>query len=456
MHKIQILMICPTGNVPRGQYLHWVWKWVSAQIIRLIACEPCAKVSFNNRREKCEDREKNPINVIHFSSKQKRAYIIFSLPTSLLTRKMSLPTSLLTRKCPTYIPNYSKSTPPPVKFYRDRACSGTKWEVHPNKSSKTPSPMDDNSVTSVQVPPNVKLTMYQNKDYEGERKTFNSGNHYPLDWWNDTVSSYKVSSIVPHSTWLKNCCLGKTSPASDCSNFRDENGADCKSLLDAHCRLKKNFFSSDCKRWLQNLNSQRKNDIARAVCTGGGGVENFKWGGSPTYSPTAKTYSPTAPTAPTSATPESYTLNSAEKEWCACFIARDLPPELENDMAIKAMWPCLDPVCNDSTLSLQPYQKSCPNTLNICKQSDITTKMSESDIGAQRIANECGNVNIGQPAPAPAPAPAPPADRVGAGAGGETGLSTGMKIGVGVGGGVLLLIIVILIVVVLKKKKIKR
>jgi hypothetical protein len=174
---------------------------------------------------------------------------------------------------------------------------------------------------------------------------------------NDNISNIQVRLKIPHHDWLAKCCTGQISPSSTCVNFADSAGPDCKTLMRKHCTASNaNFFGTECKRWTQNQNDDLKNVMGREMC------------------PKAKT-------------PE-------EKDWCACFIPRDIPPELENDLAIKALWPCLDPACNDSTKSLQPYMKSCPNTLSICEQEDITTKLSESELGNQRITNECGNINI--------------------------------------------------------------
>jgi len=187
---------------------------------------------------------------------------------------------------------------------------------------------------------------------------------------NDSISEIRVDSIRPHSEWLRDCCLGKISPVSSCANFANPNGQDCISVLSDHCSNPKNFFTADCKRWVSNLNDAQRNNIANAAC-------------------------------PSATTDE-------EKDWCACYLLKDIPPELEKDDVMRGLWACLDPVCNNSSKSLQPFGKDCPSSLTLCNQRDIVTKLGSSEIGSQRLANECGNISLPDTSPTGPMGPAAP------------------------------------------------
>lgn len=340
-------------------------------------------------------------------------------------REMSV--TLVTGCDPKVPPNYDRNTPPSAYFY-EHNCTDRMRRLAVRAGQKMVHPavvnagMNDN-VTSVVIPPNTTATIYADRCMQTgdagqckHQRQLGPGQYYlPNEKYtsgagmNDNMTEVKVDSIKPHQEWLKDCCFGKVSPASDCANFGNPNSADCIGLITEWCSNKGNFYTADCRRWMQNLGDAQRNSIARSVC--------------------------------------SQASSPQEKEWCACFIPRDIPPEFEGDTAIKALWPCLDPVCNDATKALQPYEKNCPNTLNICKQTDIVTKLQGSDVGSTRIANECGQIKLGGGGGDTTAAAAPRSSETTA-----TKSKTPLIVG-GVAGGVILILLIIVIVLAVRGKR---
>lgn len=258
---------------------------------------------------------------------------------------------------------WNPNSPAPVFAWENSGCSGN-FLIAPVDKTTTPW----FGVTTVYIPGNTEAKMCHPPPWTSACKTLGPGiydlqmqAYSPGATMNDRVASITPKNKVPHKQWLADCCFEKNTKG--CLNYTKPDGPDCLKLLEEHCGKKENFFGTDCRTWLENLNDSRRNRIARTACS-------------------------------QASTPE-------EKDLCACFIPRDIPPEFEGDMAIRALWPCLDPVCNDVNKALQPYQKNCPSTLNICKQTDIVTKLQDSEVGSTRIANECGQVKIGAAANAP-------------------------------------------------------
>ena len=297
--------------------------------------------------------------------------------------------------CPNFVPAaYDSNTPAPAKFYDRALCVNDptynrSMEVHPGQTRLYVDQPGlpglgslgwDNAISSAVVPPNTSVTVYadqclnpNHKDFPGQpctKHTFGPGRydhlgHIPYGEGRDpnhhmdnNITEIVVNNIVPHKTWLTNCCLGKVAPVSDCANFANRSGSECKNLLRVHCSDPNNFFQTGCKEWMQELDAELKNTVAKEVC--------------------------------------SKATTNAQKEWCACWDLSEIPEEYKGDPAIERLWPCLDPVCNNTTKALQPYRKNeiCPSVLTICNQRDITTKLAESEIGTQRLENSCGNVYL--------------------------------------------------------------
>lgn len=338
--------------------------------------------------------------------------------------------------CVPVVPSsYNKDEYPRAYFY-EHACNGPQRYIGVRSAGDEVVIQDmgrnhlNDRITTVVIPPNAEAIMYADacitQMRQGGASTGGNCRHKKVlgkgKWdlraqrydsgsgMNDNISEVKVNFKKPHKQWLTDCCFGKVTPASDCANFSDPNGADCINLITEHCSQKGNFYTADCRRWVQNLSDARRNDIARQVC--------------------------------------SQASSPQEKEWCACFIPRDIPPELEHDQSIRALWPCLDPTCNDATKALQPFQKNCPTTLNICNQTDIVTKLQESDVGNQRITNECGQIKLGEgsgggggSSSGGGSSPMAPAAAATETKGSKTPLIVG-----GVAGGVILILLIVVIV----------
>ena len=278
-------------------------------------------------------------------------------------------------------------------------------------------PMNRNNAKWTFIPTGTDVETYfleDQKDHLNMMAGDNNDNSVYLQaHQNRPNAMWKVSYMTPRNGCVlskvpMDCCFQRRS-GQQCGNYQNPRSAECANLLRDYCSQPSNFFGPDCKQWVQNLNDGLKNTIGESVCT--------------------------------------KASTKAEKDWCSCFIPKDIPPELKDDKAIVALWPCLDPVCNDATQSLQPFNKSCPTTLTICQQKDITTKLAQSELGSQRILNQCGNININAPPdPATAPSATAPTPVLT-----TTAPTVDKRLIIGVGVGVGILIFVILLVLILKR-----
>lgn len=251
-------------------------------------------------------------------------------------------------------------------------------------------PQFSNRISSIVVPPNTFVRVGDRPGaaipgplvLNSKTKTFGPG-MYPdlrLQFWNDggnmenQIQSIHVTTgpEVDHKEWLRKCCSGQISPSSDCANYADPKGPDCQNLMRAYCtETPTAFFGSNCKSYLQGLESSLVNDVAAQMCK-------------PPYQ------------------------NQAQLDWCACYDISTAPTDISQ--TAQAFWPCLQQKCNDSSKALQRYPKDCPTTLTMCEQREIMTELSKSALGSQTVQNACGNINLGgSPSGSPAPAPTPPA-----------------------------------------------
>jgi len=341
---------------------------------------------------------------------------------------------------------------PQVQLWQDAYCTGGTNVIDPVGG---PNQYDDlyslpnvghNTITSMIIPPNVNLEVKDRYDSANVlwnnlsanknqfwATRFGPGTYGTLDQqpvpskcincnqpdqnlnWNDRIYGAKATVTMPWNQFLTNCCLGKVSPSGQCQNFADPNGSDCQNLmLTQYCNNPVNFFSSDCKQYMQEASKKdaRVNSVANAQC------------------PSAK--------------------SQTDKDWCSCFDISTAPANLSAEA--QAIWPCMQQACNDPTRSLQPFNKSCPSTLTICQQDNIKTELSQSTVGAQAIQNACGNINLGAPAPSPSSASKAPSPSIASAPATATGMSATTMGLIGGGIGLLLIIAIIIIIMMMKKK----
>jgi hypothetical protein len=180
----------------------------------------------------------------------------------------------------------------------------------------------------------------------------------------------------------------------------------------AYCDNPANFFSAQCKEWIQGTaQDQIRNEIAGRQCAG-------------------------------SADP-----------WCGCFSVK-VPPEWQGDVTKTALLRCLDSKCEggNNPAALKPYNLVCPTSYVDCQQKDIQLKLIESGIDQAVVQNKCGNIDLGGGSPSPSGSPSPgapaPSPSALSGLTGNKNLMYGL-----IAGGVFVFILIIVLIIMAGKKK---
>lgn len=300
-----------------------------------------------------------------------------------------------------YVPSsYALTQPPAALFFNDHNClegGGGSFALRPGE--RVPDLHQymggkNDLISSIVVPPNVVVQVWRDGNYTGATTVLSAGVYPHLgnvrynapnenEHLDDNISSIQVRPVEEHREFLRKCCFGQTTGV--CANFTNPYGADCQGLLGipGDCNSREAFFNNtNCRRWIQGLDSPLKNEFGTTYC------------------------------------PQAVT--QGERDYCACFLARDFPPEWEsspNVAILKAQWPCLDATCNDATKSLQPYNKNCPSTLTICSQAEVRTAIESGSVKNQTVQNACGNLFLGGQTQVPTTLPPtlPPASLPGTG-----------------------------------------
>lgn len=332
----------------------------------------------------------------------------------------------------TYSPiSYNPGDPPSALFMNDHYCTeggNGSWAAKAGTSNPDLSAMGRNDlISSLVVPPNTYVDVYRDNNFTGAKKTFGPGVYPHMgferydtatgDHLDDNITSYKVytNPSLTHNNFLRDCCLGRITPSSTCANYAKTDSTDCQSLMEPICTASRDvFFDSGCRGWLQNVNTATRNRVASAMC------------------------------------PFASTTN--EKEWCACFTPRDLPPEYATNQGIKALWACMDQTCNDATKALQPFDKNCPTTTTICNQQEIKTAYTNSSVKNNTVQNACGNIYLNDQKNTPPPVAPPDASAEISTKPTTNPLLSPIKI-ITIVAVILLIIVVITTVIAMKKKK---
>lgn len=241
--------------------------------------------------------------------------------------------------------------------------------------------------TSMIIPPNMMLKTFKSGYYQPRNRkdgtwentpglVYGPGIYGDLDKespfrWSQDDNAFRVRRFKHWNRFTKDCCNGK-GDARACASLSEKYGRPCVDKMTTTCRGPM-FFTPECEEWLSSYESQERNVIAREECNKEG-------------------------------------LTDQQKEWCSCFITRDIPPEFANDAVINAYWPCLNQVCNDSSRSLQRFGGKCPGSIAVCNNRDFTAALSKSKVGTLKLQNECGNINIGTGGDKPSPTGPSPTD----------------------------------------------
>lgn len=312
----------------------------------------------------------------------------------------------------------NSSNQPGVMFYRRKNCdtdgpyfSRTSTTDIPDLSERTfNNKKFQNNLSSIVVPPNRSVRIYDKVNYEGKYANLDKGPHAKLSNYglNDDVSSFKIFSRGSWDDHILDCCLQKNN-SNDCGDYYTSTSK-CSNVMDNYFnkydldKLAKKYGQSRFVRWknkikdvfMQKLN---KDSDAKLRCCQNDSKFNKDlcgnyWG---------STHDGSC---------DSLLIDYCGNNWknderCGCLLPRSEYESNVYDMGVE----CLDGRCTSFPNPYQTYnQRTNPCNLSLVDCRTLldlaATEGGLANVGDVTIQKKCGQYAL-EPEPVPEPEPEP-------------------------------------------------